>query len=146
MSLACQHGIQTSKLPLSSWVCANGLSLLFRCSGEIHSFIIEPFVPHDQEYYLSIQSQRLGNVISFSEAGGVEIEENWEKVKTVTLNTMQELTEGKLAPLLGGLTHELRKKLEKFIQSVYGVSHFLLDAHWEASLTSSVNNPPWCKG
>ncbi|KAK9838424.1 hypothetical protein WJX84_002886 [Apatococcus fuscideae] len=92
-----------------------------KCSGEISTFIIEPFVPHDQEFYLSVQSERLGNVISFSEAGGVEIEENWDKVKTVTLNTMQELTEGKLAPILGSLSMELRKKMEQFIQAVYGV-------------------------
>ena len=78
-------------------------------------------MPHDQEFYLSVQSERLGNVISFSEAGGVEIEENWDKVKTVTLNTMQELTEGKLAPILGSLSMELRKKMEQFIQAVYGV-------------------------
>jgi hypothetical protein len=30
---------------------------------------------------------RLGCDISFSTAGGVEIEENWDKVKTVTLPT-----------------------------------------------------------
>jgi hypothetical protein len=41
---------------------------------------VEPFVPHDQEYYLSIVSDRLGCTISFSECGGIEIEENWDKV------------------------------------------------------------------
>ena len=103
--------------------------MAIRASGEIHTFIIEPFVPHDKEFYLSIQSQRLGNVISFSEAGGVEIEENWDKVRTVTLSTMQELTEGKLAPLLGSLSMGLRKDMEKFIQAVYGVRvrHLLTD-------------------
>ena len=50
------------------------------CVGAITTFIVEPFVPHGQEFYLSIQSKRLGCDISFSEAGGVEIEENWDKV------------------------------------------------------------------
>lgn len=50
------------------------------CVGAINTFIVEPFVPHDQEFYLSIQSNRLENTISFSEAGGVEIEANWDKV------------------------------------------------------------------
>ena len=51
--------------------------------GPVNAFIVEPFVPHDQEYYLSIQVNRLGYDILFSEAGGVEIEENWDSVKQV---------------------------------------------------------------
>lgn len=50
------------------------------CKAPITTFIVEPFVPHDQEYYLSIVSERLGCRISFSECGGIEIEENWDKV------------------------------------------------------------------
>ena len=52
------------------------------CKAPITTFIVEPFVPHDQEYYLSIVSDRLGCTISFSECGGIEIEENWDKVTT----------------------------------------------------------------
>lgn len=47
------------------------------CAGMVNTFIVEPFVPHDQEFYLSITSQRMSNQIAFSEQGGVEIEENW---------------------------------------------------------------------
>ena len=50
------------------------------CKGLVTHFIVEPFVPHEEEYYLSITSQRLGCEISFSECGGVDIEENWDKV------------------------------------------------------------------
>lgn len=50
------------------------------CKAPITTFIVEPFIPHDQEYYLSIVSERLGCTISFSECGGIEIEENWDKV------------------------------------------------------------------
>ena len=50
------------------------------CMGAITTFIVEPFVPHDREFYLSLTSKRLGVDIAFSEAGGVEIEENWDKV------------------------------------------------------------------
>lgn len=49
--------------------------------GPITTFIVEPFVPHSDEFYLSIVSDRLGANISFSECGGIEIEENWEKVR-----------------------------------------------------------------
>ncbi|GAY58824.1 hypothetical protein CUMW_189770 [Citrus unshiu] len=51
------------------------------CKGPITTFIVEPFVPHNQEYYLSIVSDRLGCTISFSECGGIEIEENWDKFR-----------------------------------------------------------------
>ena len=47
------------------------------CAGAVNTFIIEPFVPHDQEFYLSITSQRMDNKVSFSEHGGIDIEENW---------------------------------------------------------------------
>lgn len=50
------------------------------CKAPITTFIVEPFVPHAEEYYLNIVSDRLGSNISFSECGGIEIEENWDKV------------------------------------------------------------------
>ncbi|EIE24609.1 ATP-citrate lyase subunit A [Coccomyxa subellipsoidea C-169] len=91
------------------------------CVGGINTFVVEPFVPHKQEYYLCIQSNRLGNDISFSEAGGVEIEENWDKVKKVTLAVEEEATNDSLAPLLSSLPLELRPDMETFIQACYEV-------------------------
>ena len=38
------------------------------CVGSITTFIVEPYMPHQEEFYLCIQSQRLGNDISFSQA------------------------------------------------------------------------------
>jgi len=52
--------------------------------GPITTFIVEPFVPHKDEYYLSIVSDRLGVDISFSECGGIDIEENWDKVSPIS--------------------------------------------------------------
>uniref|UniRef100_A0A0D3HQ36 ATP citrate synthase n=1 Tax=Oryza barthii TaxID=65489 RepID=A0A0D3HQ36_9ORYZ len=70
------------------------------CKAPITTFIVEPFVPHDQEYYLSIVSERLGSTISFSECGGIEIEENWDKVKTIFLSTEKPMTPDACAPLI----------------------------------------------
>lgn len=50
------------------------------CKGPITTFIVEPFIPHNEEFYINIVSERLGCSISFSECGGIEIEENWDKV------------------------------------------------------------------
>lgn len=53
------------------------------CIGPITTFIVEPFIPHNEEFYLNVVSDRLGYSISFSECGGIEIEENWDKVSFV---------------------------------------------------------------
>ncbi|KAL0454602.1 UNVERIFIED_CONTAM: ATP-citrate synthase alpha chain protein 2 [Sesamum latifolium] len=68
------------------------------CKAPITTFIVEPFVPHDQENYLSIVSERLGCTISFSECGGIEIEENWDKVKTIFLPTEKPMNLEACAP------------------------------------------------
>ena len=77
------------------------------CKAPITTFIVEPFVPHDQEYYLSILSDRLGCTISFSECGGIEIEENWDKVKTIFLPTEKTMTLDACAPLIATLPLEV---------------------------------------
>lgn len=89
--------------------------------GGVNTFIVEPFVPHTQEYYMSITSERLGNTFRFSDAGGVEIEENWDKVKEITVPTMTPVTADVIAPLISGLPLELRPKFDLFIRSVYQV-------------------------
>ena len=72
-------------------------------TGEITHFVIEPFVPHKEEFYLSIYaevrewqyvvvsenivslvtylSQRLHNVLMFSTEGGVEVEDAMDRGK-----------------------------------------------------------------
>jgi ATP citrate (pro-S)-lyase len=55
-------------------------------------FILEPFVPHKHEFYVSILANRLHTQISFSPCGGVEIEENWETVQQVNIPVGGELT------------------------------------------------------
>ena len=99
------------------------------CVGAITTFIVEPFVPHKQEFYLCLQTQRLGTDISFSPAGGVEIEENWDKVKKVTVPTMEEASGDVLSPLLQDVPMEQREKLISFIKGCFKVnkitSHYL---------------------
>ena len=70
---------------------------------------------------VNVQSNRLGNDISFSDAGGVEIEENWDRVKKITLDTEQAADASALAPLLSTLPLELRPEMEAFIQACYEV-------------------------
>ncbi|KAF3777825.1 ATP-citrate synthase alpha chain protein 3 [Nymphaea thermarum] len=102
------------------------------CKAPITTFIVEPFIPHGQEFYLSIVSERLGCTVSFSECGGIEIEENWDKVKTVFLPTDKSLTPEASAPLIATLPLEIRGKIGDFIRAVFATS---------ASLKFTVLNP-----
>lgn len=46
----------------------------------ISQVIIAEMVPHDEEYYLAAKSVREGAEILMARFGGIEVEENWEKV------------------------------------------------------------------
>ncbi|MCL7042217.1 hypothetical protein MKW94_005162 [Papaver nudicaule] len=91
------------------------------CKGPITTFIVEPFIPHDEEFYLNIVSERLGCSISFSECGGIDIEENWDKVKTVFIPTGTALSADVCAPLVATLPLEIKEKIEDFIKVVYSI-------------------------
>ena len=94
------------------------------CSGPITTFVVEPFVPHKEEYYLCITSERLFYEISFCEAGGVEIEENWDKLRSIRFDTIEKLDAGKVAPLISTVPQEIRPSLESFIIDTF---HVFLD-------------------
>ncbi|MCO5575386.1 hypothetical protein L7F22_029186 [Adiantum nelumboides] len=87
----------------------------------ITTFIVEPFIPHDEEFYISVVSERLGSTISFSESGGMEIEENWDKVRQIFVPTAQPLSTELCAPLIATLRLEIRSKMEGFIKGVFHV-------------------------
>jgi succinyl-CoA synthetase beta subunit len=96
-------------------------------TGSLTTFIVEPFVPHDAEFYLSIQSVRSGIDLSFSDAGGVEIEDNWDKVRTVHLPATADAPPGAcasadaLAPLLAGLASDARPAMAAFVAGCVAV-------------------------
>jgi ATP citrate (pro-S)-lyase len=104
-------------------------------SGEVTSFIVEPFVPHDDEYYMSIICTREENVISFSNCGGMEIEENWDKVKKVGVAVDSAIEHVNLDGLFepndgASITEEHRRVITSFIKACYRVfedlnMHFL---------------------
>jgi ATP-citrate lyase beta-subunit len=54
-------------------------------SGELSHFIVEPFVPHDdsQEYYIAAATGDETDSLFMSAHGGIEVEENWDKVSEV---------------------------------------------------------------
>ncbi|MCO5546898.1 hypothetical protein L7F22_000335 [Adiantum nelumboides] len=109
----------------------------------ITTFIVEPFVPHDDEYYFSITSERLGSTVSFSECGGIEIEENWDKVKQIFVPTGQSLNNETCAPLIATLSLEVRGKLEAFIRGVFNVFEDVDFTFLEMNPFTLVNGEPY---
>ena len=57
--------------------------------GTLDTFLIEPFVPHEEEYYIAIKTKRDADVIYFSEIGGVDVEENWGGVKEMRIGVVE---------------------------------------------------------
>ena len=53
--------------------------------GALTHFIIEPFVPHNEEYYFSISTERDSDVLLFSAAGGMDVEANWDRMVRVSV-------------------------------------------------------------
>ena len=61
--------------------------------GILTHWIIEPFVPHDVEFYFSIESLRESTVVRFSPKGGVEVEENWDSIRTLEIAVGDKVTD-----------------------------------------------------
>lgn len=54
-------------------------------TGNLSHFIIEPLVNHTAEYYLAIKTTRDADILYFSPSGGINIEENWDKVMEIKI-------------------------------------------------------------
>ncbi|KAK1592772.1 hypothetical protein Q3G72_030087 [Acer saccharum] len=113
------------------------------CKATITTFIVEPFVPHDQEFYLSMDSERLGCTINFSECGGIEIEENWNKVKSIFLPTEKPMTVAAISPLIATLPLEIRGKIGDFIKGVFAVFQDLDFSFMEMNPFALDNGEPY---
>ncbi len=96
-------------------------------TGILTHFLIEPFVPHEEEYYLAITTHRDKDTIHFSLKGGVDIEEVWDSVVTLDipiLSTIKDMdVEGFLPDELG----EKKKKVGDFIRAMYNI---VMDYHF----------------
>lgn len=71
--------------------------------GELSRFLVEPFIPHEKEFYVSITSERDQDVIHFSFEGGIFVEENWDKVIHVPIPIGTDIMEFDLESRIKGL-------------------------------------------
>ena len=64
--------------------------------GTLDVFLAEELAPHTKEYYVSFQAGRDADTMHFSETGWVDIEANWDSVKSLDIPTMEELSEDQI--------------------------------------------------
>ena len=83
-------------------------------------FLIEEFVPHEDEYYVAIKSEREADVIYFSTQGGMDIEELWHTVVTIKAPVLEDIDRqdiaGKIPPDLPARRKEL---IAAFIKGLF---------------------------
>jgi len=90
-------------------------------TGRVTHFIVEPFVEHDAEFYFAIQSCREGNLVSFGCCGGIDIEENWNKVKQMVVPAGEALTDIDTLFIEQDIDAGVLERLEEFIRGCYMV-------------------------
>jgi len=88
--------------------------------GALKRLLIEPFIPHEKEYYVSITSDREGDIIHFSFEGGIFIEENWEKVTHIHVPIGTDISTFDLENKLPDLG-DLKEVLIPFFKGLYQV-------------------------
>ena len=87
--------------------------------GKLTHFLVEPYIEHDKEYYLAIKDDRELDHIYFSTAGGINIEENWDKVITIDIPIDENVDNIDLTALSKQLKGNELEKIANFIKALY---------------------------
>lgn len=88
---------------------------------KISQVIIAEMIPHDEEYYLAVKSVREGAEILMAKFGGVEVEENWEKVERTFVEIGENPTVEQLEKLAqdAGFKDDTASKMADFAKKLY---------------------------
>ncbi len=87
----------------------------------LDTFLVEPFVVHDAEWYLSLSTEREYDLIRFSALWGIAIEEHRESVREMRVGLLEEIDKQACATLVGDevLLHPYGMKIVDFIQRLF---------------------------
>lgn len=88
-------------------------------TGRLTHFLIEPFTPHKEEFYIAISSDYDGDNIYFSSEGGVSVEENWDKVVRLHVDILEGIDKMDIKPRLQATLGKRADIIEKFIKALY---------------------------
>jgi ATP-citrate lyase beta-subunit len=88
-------------------------------AGRLTHFLVEPFTPHKEEFYIAISSGYDGDNIYFSPEGGVSVEENWDKVIRLHMDILEGIGKVDIKSKLPATLGERADTAEKFIRPLY---------------------------
>ncbi len=86
--------------------------------GTLNRFLVEPFIPHEKEFYVSMTSDSGNDIIHFSFEGGIFVEENWDKVIHIPIPIGTDINSYNLVSKLPDLGN-LQDVLIPFIKGIY---------------------------
>ncbi len=87
----------------------------------IREVIVSEAIDHKEEYYASVKSTREGVDVMVTTYGGVDVEANWEKVKTLAVEIGESPTDAELATLVkdAGFSGDTATKMAGFLKKLY---------------------------
>jgi ATP-citrate lyase beta-subunit len=88
-------------------------------AGRLTHFLVEPFIPHKEEFYVAISSEYEGDRILFSREGGVSVEDNWEQVVQIKVDILKGIDDIDLKSALPAGLGDRLEDVEKFIRALY---------------------------
>ncbi|MCF7913324.1 MAG: ATPase [Candidatus Cloacimonetes bacterium] len=87
--------------------------------GELNQFLVEKFIPHEEEYYIAITTSREYDTIHFSTKGGVNIEDVWDTVVTLDIPIMKEIEDMDVTSFLPDELGSRKEIVADFIMALY---------------------------
>ncbi len=118
----------------------NKETVVGKSKGTLTHFLVEPFVPHKNEYYVAIRPSREEDTIYFSLAGGVDVEENWDKVKQLSVPVLSDLSTLDFDSFIPSDLGSDRKTVISFIKGLYQLYKKLNFAYLEINPFTLVDN------
>ncbi|KAJ3069069.1 citrate synthase, partial [Quaeritorhiza haematococci] len=110
---------------IMSLTCSYNRFALEKTSGLLHTFLVEPFVPHpaDTEYYICITSNRDGDLILFTHEGGVDVGDVDAKARKVLVPVAHPFVSEDIikTQLLQDIPDAKKPQLVDFITKLYAV-------------------------
>jgi len=88
-------------------------------TGRLSHFLIESFIPHEEEFYVAISSDYDGDNIFFSAKGGISVEENWDKVVPLHIDILAGIEDIDIKSRLPESLGEKRTAVENFIRALW---------------------------
>lgn len=113
-----------------------------KTTGILTHFLVEKFVPHEEEYYIAITTHREHDTIHFSTKGGVNIEEVWDSVVELDIPIDKSIDD---VDVKGFLPKELGNKKDTVAGFIKALYKMLVDYHFvylELNPFTFVNDEP----